>query len=197
RVHIEVELRSPAALIQRGVLIVLLDVALITVIWTLNAAADGGLVRGARARGGRWGASYRARLTFSLFGFFVVPAIVFAIWSYQRLRSDDRQSRELLVCETRGTFTSCRRFNSLADEEERLGAPLFLYADGELRATSDPLYEQVAPLGRFLPGDIALTVSLGDEVASSARQQVGGVPTLVGYRAATLGGGAPRIVVAT
>ncbi len=197
RVHIEVELRSPAALIQRGALIVLLDVALITVIWTLNAAADGGLVRWASARVGRWGASYRARLTFSLFGFFVVPAIVFAIWSYQRLRSDDRQSRDLLVRETLRAFTASQRFDRLDDEEERLGAPLFLYADGELRATSDSLYDQIAPLGRFLPNDIALTVSLGDEVASSARQEVGGVPTLVGYRAATVGGGAPRMVVAT
>ena len=197
RVHVEVELRSPAALIQRGVLIVLLDVALITVIWTLNAAADGGLVRWASARVGRWAASYRARLTFSLFGFFVVPAIVFAIWSYQRLRSDDRQSRDLLVRETLRAFTASQRFDQLDDEEERLGAPLFLYADGELRATSDSLYNQIAPLGRFLPKDIALTVALGDEVASSARQDVGGVPTLVGYRAATVGGGAPRVVVAT
>ena len=197
RVHVEVELRSWAALTQRGVLIVLLDVVLITVIWTLNAAADGGLVRWASARVGRWAASYRARLTFSLFGFFVVPAIVFAIWSYQRLRSDDRQSRDLLVRETLRAFATSQRFDRLDDEEERLGAPLFLYAGGELRATSDSLYDEIAPLGRFLPKDIALTVSIGDEVASSARQDVGGVPTLVGYRAARIGAGAPRIVVAT
>ena len=197
RVHVEVELRSPAALIQRGVLIVLLDVVIVTVIWTLNAAADGGLARWASARVGRWAASYRARLTFALFGFFVVPAVVFAVWSYQRLRSDDRQSRDLLVRETLRAFTASRRFDQLEDEEERLGAPLFLYADGELRATSDSLYDQIAPLGRFLPKDIALTVSLGDEVASSARENVGGVPTLVGYRAAATGSISPRIVVAT
>jgi len=196
RVHVEVELRSPAALIQRGVLVVLLDLVLITVIWTLNAAADGGLVRWGNARVGRWAASYRARLTFSLFGFFVVPAVVFAIWSYQRLRSDDRQSRDLLVRETLRAFTPSRRYDRLDEEEERLGAPLFLYADGELRATSDSLYDQVAPLGRFLPKDVALTVSIGDEVASSARHDVGGVPTLVGYRAAPIGAGSPRIVVA-
>ena len=110
-----------AALIQRGVLIVLLDVALITVIWTLNSAADGGLVRWASARVGRWAASYRARLTFSLFGFFVVPAIVFAIWSYQRLRSDDRQSRDLLVRETLRAFTASQRFDRLDDEEGASG----------------------------------------------------------------------------
>jgi len=197
RVHVEVELRSPAALIQRGVLVVLLDLGLITVIWTLNAAADGGLFRWASGRVGRWVESYRARLTFSLFGFFVVPAVVFAIWSYQRLRSDDRQSRELLVRETLRAFTEARRFDQLPEEEERLGAPLFLYADGELRATSDSLYDEIAPLGRFLPPDITLSVALGDEVASSARQDVGGVPTLVGYRAAPIAGsGPPRIVAA-
>jgi signal transduction histidine kinase len=195
-VHVEVELRSPAALIQRGVLVVLLDLVLITVIWTLNAAADGGLPRWASARVGRWAESYRARLTFSLFGFFVVPAVVFAVWSYQRLRSDDRQSRDLLVRETLRSFSATQRFDRLDEEEERLGAPLFVYADGELRATSDSLYDQLAPLGRFLPRDIALTVSFGEEVASSTRQDVGGVPTLVGYRAAAIAGGAPRVVVA-
>jgi signal transduction histidine kinase len=194
---VEVELRSPAALVQRGVLVVLFDLVLITIIWTLNAAADGGLVRWASARVGRWVESYRARLTFSLFGFFVVPAVVFAIWSYQRLRSDDRQSRALLVRETLRAFTASRRFERLDEEEERLGAPLFLYADGALRATSDSLYDQIAPLGRFLPPEVALSVSLGDEVAQSARQMVGGVPTLVGYRAAPVGGrGSPRIVAA-
>ena len=196
RVHVEVELRSPASLIQRGVLVVLLDLVLITIIWTLNAAADGGLVRWASARVGRWVESYRARLTFSLFGFFVVPAVVFAIWSYQRLRRDDQQARELLVRETLRAFATSRRFDRLDEEEARLGVPLFLYADGELRATSDSLYDEIAPLGRFLPKDIALSVSFGDEVARSARQEVGSVPTLVGYRAAPIGAGSPRIVAA-
>jgi signal transduction histidine kinase len=195
RVHVEVELRSWAALIQRGVLIVLLDVVLIMLIWTLNAAADGGLVRWANARVGRWVESYRARLTFSLFGFFVVPALVFAIWSYQRLRNDDLQTRALVVRETLRAFTNSG-LDRLDEEEARLGAPLFLYADGELRATSDSLYDEIAPLGRFLPRDIALSVSIGEEVARSARQEVGGVPTLVGYRAAPIGVGSPRIVAA-
>ena len=197
RVHVEVELRTPAALIQRGVLVVLADLVLITLIWTLNAAADGGLVRWASARVGRWVESYRARLTFSLFGFFIVPAAVFAVWSYQRLRSDDRQSRELLVRETLRSFTTSRRFERLAEEDERLGAPLFLYADGELRATSDSLYDEIAPLGRFLPPDVELNVSRGDEVTRSARHEVGGLATLVGYRAAPMAGrGSPRLVVA-
>ena len=197
RVHVEVELRSPAALIQRGVLVVLFDLVLITVIWTLNAAADGGLVRWASARVGRWVESYRARLTFSSFGFFIVPAIVFAVWSYQRLRSDDRQSRELLVRETLRAFATSRRFDQLSQEEERLGSPIFLYADGQLRAASDSLYGEIAPLGRFLPRDVELNVSQGDEVTQSARQELGGVPTLVGYRAAPMGGrGSPRLVAA-
>jgi signal transduction histidine kinase len=193
RVHVEVELRSPPALIQRGVLVVLLDLVLISVIWTLNAAADGGLLRWANARVGRWAESYRARLTFSLFGFFVVPAIVFAVWSYQRLRSDDRQSRELLVRETLRAFTASRRYTHLDEEEDRLGAPLFLYSNGELTATSDSLYDDISPLGRFLPKDIARSVALG-EVSGNDRQDIGGVPTLVGYRAAQVA--APSLVVA-
>ena len=175
-------------MIQRGVLVVLLDLALITVIWTLNAAADGGLVRWASARVGRGLHSYRARLTFALFGFFVVPAVVFAMWSYQRLRSDDRQSRELarardaagvhcVSAVRRGSPTrrsgSARRCFSTRTAS---------FARRAIRCTT-----RSRRSGRFLPTDIALSVSARRRGGEQRAQHVGGVPTLVGYRAAPIG----------
>jgi len=90
RVHVEVELRSIEALVQRGVLVVLLDLAVVAVLWTLAALADGGVGRWVRVRRRAWMRSYRARLTVALAGFFVVPAVVFAAWSYRRLQADDQ-----------------------------------------------------------------------------------------------------------
>jgi two-component system nitrogen regulation sensor histidine kinase NtrY len=197
RVHVEVELRSPLALLQRGSLIVLFDLVLILFLWAASAAADGGLARWARTRVRHWARSYRARLTFALFAFFVVPAVVFAVWSYKRLQSDDQQSRELTVRETLRTLAASGGLDSLGAEGQRLGAPLFVYADGELRETSDSLYDELAPIGRFLPPPVARQVLMADEVTASFPERVGLTPTLVGYRAATTGPGRTRIVLAS
>ena len=82
RAHVEVELRSLDALVQRGALLVLLDLAIVGA--ALDARGDrptAGCRAGLRARGAAWARSYRARLSVALFAFFVVPAAAFALWS--------------------------------------------------------------------------------------------------------------------
>jgi aminoglycoside phosphotransferase (APT) family kinase protein len=54
RAHVEVELRPYDALLQRGALVLLLDLLIIGMIWTLAAAADGGLSRWVSARRRVW-----------------------------------------------------------------------------------------------------------------------------------------------
>ena len=98
--HVEVELRRPSALIQRGALLVLLDLAIVQALWLASVIADGGGGRWLRARRRTWGRSYRARISLALFAFFVIPAAAFAIWSYGQLATDTTQSRSLLVRET-------------------------------------------------------------------------------------------------
>jgi signal transduction histidine kinase len=195
RAHVEVELRSVPALLQRGVLLVLLDLVLLAALWTVSAAADGGLGRWTRRRARTWSTSYRARLTFSLFAFFVAPAVTFAVWSYGRLQSDDRQSRELLLRETLRSFAAEGRYDSLASESDRLDVPLFVYRQGNLQATSDPLYELLAPVGLLLPPPIELLLDIENEVSAGYRTRIGALPALFGYRSAIADGGATRIVV--
>src|SRR3712207_3856508 len=105
-----------------------------------------------------WARSYRARLTVALFAFFVIPAALFVTWSYRRLQTDDRQARELVIGESlraaSSQGTAPRRFDEsesdLTAASAQVRAPLLLYADGVLEAGSDPLYEELATLGRFL-----------------------------------------------
>ena len=182
RAHVEVELRSLDALVQRGALLVLLDLAIVALLWTLATAADGALWRWARGRLRRWRASYRTRLTAALFAAFVLPAAAFATWTYRRLQDEDRLSRELLVRETLRAVAATSDLGRLSEEGKRLDTPLFLYSGGRLTRSSDELYDALVPLGRYLDPVAAQTVALGDEVAANRRITVGGVTTLVGYR---------------
>jgi len=183
RIHLEVDLRGLDALVPRGALIVLLDLLILSALWTLSAAADGGLGRWLRGRVSEFSRSYRARLTLTLFSFFVLPAIVFAWWSYVRLQSSDQQSRELLVRETLRTIVATGDPLALAYESGRLSTPLLLYTAGSLRASSDPLYDRLSPVGRYLPPSVARVFQGEDEVNASERVAVGSRTTLFGYRA--------------
>ena len=193
RAHVEVELRALDGLVQRGVLIVLLDLLIVAALWTLSALSDGGLRRWLRLRRRGWGRSYRVRLTLALFAFFVVPAAVFGAWSYRRLQSDDRQSRELLVREVLRSVRPTEDRASLREASARASTPLLLYAGGELADASDSLYQLLAPAGRYLPPDVHLSLALGDEITASEVVPVGRVPTLFGYR---LTESAERLVLA-
>lgn len=182
--HVEVELRRPYDLVQRGALIVMLDLAIVGVLWFASVVADGGAGRWFRARRRTWGRSYRARLSLALFAFFVMPALAFAVWSYQQLATDARQSRELLVGETLRALTPPPGAPLwLPAESNRLDTPLMLYRFGELRETSDPLYNDLAPIGRFLSPDVELNLAERDEETATQLEQVDGSASLFGYRA--------------
>jgi nitrogen fixation/metabolism regulation signal transduction histidine kinase len=188
RAHIEVDLRPLDLLLQRGTLVVLLDLVLLLGLWTLSVIPGGAFGRWLRARRRSWAASYRARLTVALFLFFVIPAGVFALWSYRRLQDEVRQSRELLVRETLRAGAAAEDLDKLDEIGDRLQTPLFLYREGALRRASAALHESLAALGRFLPKHVYRSLSLGGEVNASETLTVGGVPTLVGYRVAGISG---------
>ena len=185
RVHAEVELRSMGELVQRGVLVVLLNLALVALLWALSALADGGYARWVQARRRHWARSYRSRLTLVLFAFFVLPAAAFAAWSYRQLRVDDRQSRELLLRETLRGVTDVDALRELPSASRRVGAPVLLYEGGALRETSDTLYDALAPFGRLIEPAVFRSLALSDEVTASAAVDVGDAEALLGYRAVT------------
>jgi len=184
RVHVEVELRSVDALVQRGALIVLFDLAIVGLLWLVSVLADGAVARWLRERQRRWRRSYRTQLTLALFAFFMIPAVAFAAWSYQQLASDAAQSRELLVGETlRAVAPAADDAQWVPREARRLDTPLFLYRNGELAAASDPLLAALAPTGRFLSPDLQVALAVNDEVAQSRDQVFGATHALFGYRA--------------
>jgi two-component system nitrogen regulation sensor histidine kinase NtrY len=184
--HVEVELRPLYALLERGALIVMLDLAIVGLLWLASVVADGGAGRWIRARRRRWGRSYRSRLSLALFAFFIIPAIAFAIWSYGQLATDAGQSRRLLVSETLRALTPPPNAPLwLPAESDRLDTPLFLYQAGELRGASDALYADLAPIGRYLNRKTELALSVRAEETDTRLERVDGSFTLFGYRAFT------------
>ncbi|MEO7039241.1 MAG: ATP-binding protein [Candidatus Elarobacter sp.] len=194
RAHIEIELRSLGILLQRGALAVMLDLVLLFALWMFAALPDGRVLRRLRVQLRRWGTSYRSRLTVVLFAFFVIPALIFALWSYERLRTEDRQSRDLVLREAlRGIST---------DEEARRGAslvghtdiPLLLYRNGELGGASQPLFDALAPMGAFLPPSAYVSLAAGREVYASLMETVNSGPALFGFRVSMSGSGETYVI---
>ena len=195
RAHIEIDLRSVWARGERGVLVLLLDVLLAGFFWLLGAFSEKGFVRWLRVRATRWIYTYHARLTLALFAFFVIPAVAFAVWSYQRLRSDDLQTREVLVRETLNAVVSANDYGQLPAAARRFDTPLFLYANGFLDRTSDSLLDVLAPTGRSLPPPVQVRLASAGELTAAWEEKLGRAKMLFGYSAA-LGPTQERYVLA-
>src|SRR5690606_3750170 len=72
----------------------------------------------------------------------------------------------------------------LGQAAARFETLLFLYADGQLIATSDPLLDALAPVGRLLPPRVVTTLAEGDEVTTGREAEVGTSTVRLGYRSA-------------
>jgi two-component system nitrogen regulation sensor histidine kinase NtrY len=195
RAHIEIDLRSPWARAERGSLVLLLNVLLAGLFWLLGTTAERGFARWMRVRAAHWIYTYHARLTLALFAFFVIPAVAFAVWSYQRLRSDDLQTREVLVRETLQSVLAANEYEQLPRAARQFDTPLLLYSNGLLERTSDTLLDVLAPTGRPLPPPVQLRLGSGGELSAAWESTLGSAKTLFGYSAA-LGPAQQRYVLA-
>ncbi len=199
RAHVEVELGSLEALTQRGTLIAILNLGIVALLWFTSVLADGVATRWLAARRRRWWRSYRIRLSVALFGFFMVPAVAFAVWSYRSLSLDTARTRELLVGETLRSVTPSGAGNAWVDREsKRLASPLFLYNGGELAAANDALLDDLAPIGRLLDPDVATALLVHGEVATNRVERISHGPstTLFGYRALEVSPGVSAVLAA-
>jgi signal transduction histidine kinase len=117
----------------------------------------------------------------------VIPAIAFAVWSYQRLRSDDLQTKEVLVDETLRAVVSANEYAQLPGAARRFDTPLFLYSNGFLEQTSDSVLQALAPTGLALPPPVQVLVASG-ELSAASDETVGSARVLFGYTAAAAPG---------
>ena len=167
-VHAKVELGRPARLFVRGALVLTADAAFLALLWLV-----GRFLGGAPAPLPEWrrlGRSYRVRLAMALAGFFVVPALGFAAWTFARTAEDAGNRRDLLLAQTlRATQPLAASLPPASDMDIRLaevtrgsGAEFGLYQGGELAGVSHPVLADLGILPPLLPAPAFTGVVLGD-----------------------------------
>ena len=192
--HARIEVPAGWSLIQRGTLLVTADLALLLLLSAAASLTRAGTWRWWRLRRRSWRGSYRLRLTVVLLLFFVVPLSVLTVWSFQRLRIDDAEKRELLVREFLRAVDRSGERPELEQASRRIGVPLLGYSVGRLVDVSDELFGALAPFGLFLPPDVALTLAPGGSLTATSTIQVAGTNVLLSYLS-TRGARGERIVV--
>ena len=193
--HARIEVPTGWSLIQRGTLLVAADLALLFVLSGAAGLTRAGAWRWWRQRRRSWRGSYRLRLTVVLLLFFVVPLSVLTVWSFQRLRIDDAEKRELLVRELLRAVDRSGERPELDQASRRIGVPLLGYSVGRLVDVSDELFGALAPVGLFLPPDVALALAPGGSLTATSTVPVAGANVLLSYLS-TRGSRGERIVVA-
>ena len=193
--HARMKIPGGWSMIQRGSLLVAADLALLFMLSAAAGLTRAGAWRWWRLRRRSWRGSYRLRLTVVLLLFFVVPLSVLTVWSFQRLRIDDAEKRELLVREFLRAVDRSGERPELEQASRRIGVPLLGYSVGRLVDVSDDLFGALAPFGLFLPPDVALTLAPGGSLTATSTVSVAGTNVLLSYLS-TRGARGERIVVA-
>jgi two-component system, NtrC family, nitrogen regulation sensor histidine kinase NtrY len=189
-VHAAIDLRGPFPLFVRGVLVVLLDAAVLALLWFVAE-----LISGVRWRPPRWRSlsrSFRIRLAVTLGAFFLMPAIGFAAWSFARLAEEVVRSRDLLITQTLRdavlTAGGLVRGGSPAPDERlrelsrRIDADLGLYLGGRLAGTSTPVLEDLGVMPQLMDPDAYAAIALGGELEVTREGSIPALAERVGYR---------------
>jgi signal transduction histidine kinase len=189
-VHVAVDLRGPVPLFVRGVLVVLLDAAVLGSLWLLAEAVSGAPLP--RPRWKSLSRSFRIRLAATLASFFIVPAVGFAAWSFDRLTDEVERSRDLLITQTLrdAAITAGGSLRVAGDGlgerlrelSRRIDADLGLYEGGLLAASSTPVLEDLGVMPVLMDPGAFIALALEGELELTRDGAVREPSQRVGYR---------------
>ena len=205
-VHLRVSLRDPVALLVRGLLVVLLDLGFVALAWAVGRVVSEGWRPRLPEAAAFWGASYRGRLATALVSFVAVPILLFAIWSFARLRDEARRAGDLLIGQTlrdaaitAGPLDATRTgglAGAVAELGQRLEADLWLYADGVLAGTGPAVLGELALVDALLDPAVYRRLGDDDELEMTTDVRTAGREIRVGYRVVAAGPGLRAVLAA-
>ena len=186
-----VELQDPARLAVRGLLLLLLNAALLSGI----VLAAGALLAPERAGSPGWhriAGSFRLRLALALALFFVLPTVAFAAWSFAHFGDEAERGRDLLITQTlRDAAQSAGVLlrtpgvpltEALRRLGDRVDADLALYRGGALVATSAPLLSELGVVPPLMDASAFRSLALEGEVETTRDGIMPELAERVGYR---------------
>ncbi len=189
QVRAVVDLRGPVPSLVRGALILVVDVAVLVLLWLVAQAAMTGLGPAPRWREMR--RSFRLRLAAALAGFFILPTLAFAAWTYTHFSDEAQRGRDLLIAQSlrdpslgeqpmpRGTVAADSVLDALSDG---IDADLALYRGGAFIATSAPILRDLGVVGPLLEPGAYRALALGGELEVTRNGAIPSLAERVGYR---------------
>jgi signal transduction histidine kinase len=186
--HAIVDLRDASALLQRGLLVLAVDVLVLGLLFLALETAAGRTGPALRAWWPRAHRSLRVRLSVSLALFFIVPTVGYAAWGFGRLEEEFLGARSLLLQRTlrdaaAGIDQEGRDDpDALARAARQVDAELLLSRGGSLEAASAPVLLDLGLVDVLVPGPVMRRMGWGDDLEAAAPLAAVPTPTLVGYR---------------
>jgi two-component system nitrogen regulation sensor histidine kinase NtrY len=203
-VHAAIDLRGPLPLFVRGVLVVLVDAAVLALLWFVAE-----LVAGARLRWPRWRSlsrSFRVRLAVTLGAFFILPAVAFAAWSFARLAQEAEEGRDQPIMQTlRDAVLSAGGIpgggtpspQRLVELSRHIDADLALYRGGQLAGTSTAVLEDLGVVDQLMEPSAFAALALEGRFEVIRKGISPQLAERVGYRVVQPGPPSEMAVLAT
>ena len=189
-VHARVDLRGPAPLLVRGVLVLLLDVGVLALLWLIGETLAGRPMGQLPLQ--RWVHSFQVRLGLTLAVFFIVPAAGFAAWSVVRVGRDGERQRDVLLGQALRTAQPLaaavlrsppeQTADGLRDLSRRANLDVGLYQGGELIGVSAPVLADLGVLPPLLTPDAFTDLALSDVLERVESVPGAGHTLRMGYR---------------
>jgi signal transduction histidine kinase len=179
--HLLVRTAAPWILFARAILVQLLILLVFLALWSMARTLCGDPL-GVPATRRRWLRTFRGRLTLALFGFFLVPTVIFGTVAYQALSQEVVRTSTALARRSLELAAAAVPAEPLPALGARVRADLLLYQRGSLISASAP---EVLDLGLFqswLPPSVELAFASAENIEAQEERTLGGHPYLVAYR---------------
>lgn len=181
--HLDVHLPSGVVVLARGVLLLALDLGLLALLWVVGRAARGDPPRPP----GGWRAlaeSFRARVTVALFGFFLLPTIVFGTLAYRALAGEAGRTARYVAERAAQQAVSIypETPNSWRVLATRVGEEILYFHRGELAQASSPEAVELGIFGAWMPAAVYRNMKAGEAMSAVESRRLGQREYVVAYR---------------
>jgi signal transduction histidine kinase len=181
--HLDINLPSMGVILARGVLLLALDLGILALLWVVGRSARGDPPSppgGWRALAG----SFRSRVTVALFGFFLLPTIVFGTLAYRALAGEAARTARVVAERAAAQAVavypeSPGNWRVLAT---RVGEEVLYYHRGELAQASSPEAVELGLFGAWMPPSIHQNMKAGEAMSAVENRRLGRREYVVAYR---------------
>ncbi|HUF49415.1 MAG TPA: ATP-binding protein [Longimicrobiales bacterium] len=188
--HLSVSLPKSGVRFARAMLLLTMDMALLTLLWILGVIARGAAAAPRGAWSG-WIGSFRARVTVSLFAFFLIPTAVFGWTAYRALSEEVARAAQTVaqhsVAQAAVEFEESVRTEAgtrhlLRDLAAHAGSDVLRYHRGELIEASAREAFEMGIYSAWMPPDIFQQLESREEVEALETQRLGAHAFVTAYR---------------